>query len=117
MEDIPVVGLAKREEEIFLPGREDSIVLDKNSPELGLITAIRDEAHRFAITYHRSLREKRTIASELDKIRGVGPKRKKALLAAFGDVEAIRGATIDELAAIPGVDVATAREVYKYFTQ
>lgn len=107
--DIPVVGLAKREEEIFLPGREDSIVLDKNSPELGLITAIRDEAHRFAITYHRSLREKRTIASELDKIRGVGPKRKKALLAAFGDVEAIRGATIDELAAIPGVDVATAR--------
>ena len=80
MEDIHIVGLAKREEEIFVPGMENSIILAKNSPELGLITAIRDEAHRFAITYHRSLREKRTIASELDKIKGIGPKRKQALL-------------------------------------
>ena len=115
MEDIHIVGLAKREEEIFLPERDQSILLDKNSPELGLITAIRDEAHRFAITYHRSLREKRTIASELDKIKGVGPKRRQALLQAFGDVETIRDAGIDDLAAVPGVDITTAREIYKYF--
>ena len=115
MEDIHIVGLAKREEEIFLPGQEQSIILEKNSPELGLITAIRDEAHRFAITYHRSLREKRTISSELDKIKGIGPKRRQALLQAFGDVETIRGAAIDDLAAVPGVDIATAREIYKYF--
>ena len=117
MEDIHIVGLAKREEEIFVPGREESILLDKNSPELGLITAIRDEAHRFAITYHRSLREKRTIASELDKIKGIGPKRRKALLEAFGDVEAIRAAGLEEIAAVKGVDITTAREIYKYFSQ
>lgn len=72
LEDLPIVGLAKREEEIFLPGDSDPVLLPKNSPELRLVTAIRDEAHRFAITYHRNLREKRTVSSELDGIEGVG---------------------------------------------
>jgi excinuclease ABC subunit C len=117
LEDINVVGLAKREEEIFVPGREDSIILDKHSPELGLITAIRDEAHRFAITFHRSLREKRIISSELDKIKGVGPKRRKALLDAFRDVDGVSRASIDELASVNGIDVATAREIYRYFNE
>ena len=112
---IRLAGLAKREEELFLPGDPEPIVFDKNSPVLGLITAIRDEAHRFAITYHRSLREGRTLASELDRIRGIGPKRKQALIGAFGDLEGIKRATVDELAAVPGVDIATAREIVKYF--
>ena len=80
-----------------------------------LLTAIRDEAHRFAITYHRTLREKRIVSSELDRIRGVGAKRRKLLLEAFLDVDAIRLATIDELAAVKGVDIRTARAIYAYF--
>ena len=114
--DIMMVGLAKRIEEIFIPGREESIILDKNSPELGLITYIRDEAHRFAITFHRSLREKRTISSELDRIKGVGPKRKLALLNAFGDVQAIKEASLEQIAAVKGVDVSTAKKVFTYFS-
>lgn len=114
--DIMMVGLAKRIEEIFIPGREESIILDKNSPELGLITYIRDEAHRFAITFHRSLREKRTISSELDRIKGVGPKRKLALLNAFGDVQAIKEASLEQIAAVKGVDVSMAKKVFTYFS-
>lgn len=115
LEDMAVVGLAKREEEIFLPHTSEPIVLDKSSKELKLITAIRDEAHRFAITYHRSRREKRTISSELDGIKGIGPKRKQKLIEAFGDVESIKNASIEEINAVKGVDIATARAVYDYF--
>lgn len=115
MEDLPIVGLAKREEEIFLPGESEPVVLARGSWELKLITAIRDEAHRFAITYHRAVREKRTVSSELDRIAGVGEKRRNSLLKAFGDLEHIREAGIDELAAAPGVDIRTARAVYQYF--
>ena len=113
---IRLAGLAKREEELFLPGQAEPIVFDKNSPVLGLITAIRDEAHRFAITYHRSLRQERTLSSELDRIRGVGPRRKQALIEAFGDIDGVKKATVDELAAVPGVDIATARQIVKYFS-
>lgn len=115
LEDMNIVGLAKREEEIFLPGESEPIVLAKNAPELRLITAIRDEAHRFAITYHRALRQNRTLASELDRIAGVGNKRKLLLLEAFGDLEGIRGASVEELSAVKGVDIRTARAVYQYF--
>ena len=117
MENINVIGLAKREEEIFLPYESEPIVLPKNSPIIGMITAIRDEAHRFAITYHRTLREKRTVSSVLDRITGVGAKRKKALIEAFGDIDGIKKASVDELAAVQGVDIATARAVYKYFQE
>ncbi len=116
MESIHIVGLAKREEEIFVPGREESIVLPKNSPEIGLLTAIRDEAHRFAVTYHRTLREKRTVASVLDNIKGIGKKRRLALIEAFGDIAHIKKASIDELAAVKGIDIRTAREIFKYFS-
>ena len=115
LEDMHIIGLAKREEEVFLPGESRPLVFPRTSPELRLITAIRDEAHRFAITYHRNLREARTISSELDRISGVGQKRKRLLLEGFGSVEAIRSATIDQLAAVKGVDIRTARQVYAYF--
>ncbi len=115
LEDINVVGLAKREEEIFLPHNREPIVLDKSSKELKLITAIRDEAHRFAITYHRNRREKRTISSELDRIKGIGPKRRAKLIEAFGDIDSIRNASIEEINDVKGVDIATARAVYDYF--
>lgn len=114
-DEINIVGLAKREEEIFLPYNSEPILLDRASKELKLITAIRDEAHRFAITYHRNRREKRTISSELDGIKGIGVKRKAKLIEFFGDVESIRNATIEEIGAIKGVDIATARNVYAYF--
>lgn len=115
LEDLPIIGLAKREEEVFLPGESQPLVLPRTSPALQLLTAIRDEAHRFAITYHRNLRQARTISSELDRIPGVGPKRKKILLEAFESVDAIRRASIDQLAAVKGVDIATARAIYRYF--
>lgn len=115
LEDIGMVGLAKREEEIFLPYKGDPIILKKNSPELRLITAIRDEAHRFAITYHRSLREKRTFESVLDKIPGIGPKKKLILLERFSDVDGIKNASIEELTAVKGIDATSARSVFRYF--
>ena len=116
LEDIGMVGLAKREEEIFLPYRSDPVILKKNSPELKLLIAIRDEAHRFAITYHRSLREKRTFESALDGIPGIGPKKKSILLDRFSDVEGIKNASLEELIAVKGIDATSARSVYRYFS-
>ena len=114
---IPVVGLAKREEEIFLPGRSDPVVLDKDDEALKLLQRIRDEAHRFAISYHRQLRTKRTIRSELDDIPGIGFERKIALLRTFGSVERIRQASVDELEAVKGVPKNTAKAVFDYFKE
>jgi excinuclease ABC subunit C len=114
-ENIPLISLAKREEEIFLPGQSDSILLKKNSPEFRLITSLRDEAHRFAITYHRRLREKRQSVSELDKIPGIGDARKKALLKEFSGMGKIRNASIDELAGADGISRALAKTIYAYF--
>jgi len=113
--EIPVIGLAKREEEIFLPGYRDPIVLSKDDEALRLLQRIRDEAHRFAITYHRQLRAKRTIRSELDDIPGVGFERKIALLRTFGSVERIKQASLEELEAIRGVPKSTAKEIFDYF--
>ena len=115
LEDVGIVGLAKREEEVFLPYRSDPIIFAKGTPELRLITAIRDEAHRFAITYHRSLRTKRVLTSELDGIAGVGPKRKKVLIDAFGDIEGIKNASLETLMQTKGIDATTARSIYRYF--
>ncbi len=99
---IPVVGLAKRFEELFVPDEDEPIVLPRGSEALYLVQRIRDEAHRFAITFHRQVRGKTAIASALDSIQGVGPKRKKALLKKFGSVKAIREADVEDIASTLG---------------
>ncbi|MGE3857466.1 MAG: excinuclease ABC subunit UvrC [Dehalococcoidia bacterium] len=102
LRDVPVCGLAKREEEIFVADVSESIVLPRQSEALYLVQRIRDEAHRFAITYHRNLRGKAATQSVLDSIPGIGPKRKKALIRKFGSVKAIREADVSEIAATVG---------------
>ncbi len=109
--DIPVAGLAKREEELFVPWSEQPVVLPTGSPSLYLVKRVRDEAHRFAIEYHRTLRGKAMTASVLDDITGLGPKRKKVLLREFGSVKKLREATADEIAAVPGIPRELAEEI------
>ena len=109
-----MIGLAKKEEEVFLPGRSDSIRLPRRSPALRLLQRLRDEAHRFAITYNRKLRTKRTIRSELSTIPGVGPSRQKALLAKFGSLRAVAQASEQEIASLPGFGPALARVVLEH---
>jgi excinuclease ABC subunit C len=111
MTGIPVAGLAKEHEWLYLPGQSDPIVLPPNSPALHLVQRIRDEAHRFAVTYHRLRRAKGMTRSELDALRGVGPVRKKRLLAAFGSPVALRRASLDEIAAVKGMTPALAVQV------
>lgn len=101
--EVAMFGLAKREEEIFLPDREEPICLDHHTPELHLVQRVRDEAHRFGITHHRALRGKAFVRSQLEDIPGVGPKRRKALLNRFGSLKAIREASEAELLAVPGM--------------
>jgi len=101
--DVPLSGLAKRFEEIHLPGQSAPVVLPRRSQALYLVQRIRDEAHRFAITYHRDVRGKRALHSELDDVEGIGPGRKKALLKRFGSVRRIREASVEEVAATPGI--------------
>lgn len=109
---VPVVGLAKREEEIFVPGRERPVWLKRGSPALHLVQRIRDEAHRFAINYHRTLRRKESTRSKLDDVPGIGPARRKALLTHFnGDVNRIRRASLEELSAVPGMSRKIAEAV------
>ena len=103
MTDVPLAGLAKRFEELYVPGHADPIVLPRRSQALYLVQRIRDEAHRFAITYHRNLRGKRALASVFDEVPGIGPARKRALLKRFGSVRRIREASLEEVAATPGV--------------
>jgi excinuclease ABC subunit C len=107
---VPVCGLAKQHEEIFLPGRPASILLPRQSQGLYLVQRVRDEAHRFAITAHRAKRAKTGIASQLDEIPGVGPARRRALLKQFGSLEGIRVASVEELTQVSGIprDVAVA---------
>jgi excinuclease ABC subunit C len=112
--DVPMFGLAKRLEEIFLPGREDSILIDHHSPALHLIQRIRDEAHRFAITYHRGLRGKASFHSALEDIPGVGPNRRRALLQYFKSVKAIREADLEALRKAPGMNAPAAEAVYAW---
>ncbi len=108
---IPVVGLAKRHEEIYVPDDDEPILLPRGSEALFLVQRIRDEAHRFAITFHRQVRGKSSIQSALDTIPGIGPRRKKALLKKFGSVKAIREADVDEIAATVGFTRALAERV------
>jgi len=113
--EAPVISLAKRIEEVFVEGRSDSIILSHHTPELQLLQAIRDEAHRFAITYHRHLRGKRSLVSILDHIEGIGPTRRKALWQHFKTIDDMKQAEIDELAAVPGMTRQTAENVYYFF--
>ena len=108
---VPVVGLAKQQEELFLPGKRESILLPRHSQGLYLIQRIRDEAHRFAITAHRSKRTKLGLASRLETIPGIGPARRKALLMKFGSIEAIRQASVEELTQVPGITPELAESI------
>ncbi|MCA9822067.1 MAG: excinuclease ABC subunit UvrC [Dehalococcoidia bacterium] len=109
--DIPTVGLAKQHEELFVPGEPAPVILPRGSDALYLVQRIRDEAHRFAITYHRQLRGKSQVSSALDNVPGIGPKRKKALLRKFGSVKAVREASVEEVAATVGFTEALAGRV------
>ena len=112
--EVPVIGLAKREEEIFKEGAHTSILLDKMSPALHLIQHIRDEAHRFAITYHRKRLAKRNLVSVLDHLEGMGPKRRAALWKRFGSLDAMREASIDDLAAVESMNRVVAERVHTF---
>jgi len=112
---IQTIGLAKREEEVFFPGESLPVLIPKDSPALHLLQRVRDEAHRFAITYHRSLRNKRGLQSEIENIEGIGPARRRNLLNAFPTISAIKNATLDELAAVDGMTITAARAVYQYY--
>ncbi|GAC1378163.1 MAG: excinuclease ABC subunit UvrC [Ktedonobacteraceae bacterium] len=112
--DIPTVGLAKENEEIFIPGSPDPIMLPRSSQGLYMVQRIRDEAHRFGITYHRKLRSDRTFKSVLDEIPGIGPKRKQALMKHFGSVRAMSAASIEELAALESMTRDAAEKVKEY---
>ena len=115
LDDLPVVGLAKREEEIFKPHQSESIMLDREGAALHLIQRIRDEAHRFAITYHRKLRGKRNLVSVLDHVESIGPKRRQELWKAFKTLDAMRAASVEELAAVEGMNHAAAQTLYDFF--
>ncbi len=109
--DVAVIGLAKRLEEVWVPSEPDPIILPRNSDGLYLLQRVRDEAHRFAITYHRSKRSKRMTASALDSVRGLGEHRRKALVTHFGSLARLKQASIEEITAVPGIGAATARAV------
>ena len=111
---IRIVGLAKRNEEIYLEGRKEPLKLSRRSPALRLLERVRDEAHRFAIEYHRKLRNKSSIRFELDDIAGVGEARRTALLVEFGSLEALRGASAHDIAGVPGIGERLAKEIYRY---
>ncbi|HHY38070.1 MAG TPA: excinuclease ABC subunit UvrC [Clostridia bacterium] len=108
---IPVVGLAKERELVHVPWRDDPIALPRNSPALLLLQHIRDEAHRFAIAYHRNIRSKRSRWSPLDEVEGIGPKRKKMLIGKFGSLQGIKEASVEEIASIPGIGKGLAAKI------
>ena len=114
IEGVELASLAKRLEEVFLPGRSESVMLPRSSEALFLLTRIRDEAHRFAITYHRTLRGKEMVESAFDGIPGVGPARRKALIGHFGTMKAIKEATIADLVEVDGISEVMARTIHEH---
>lgn len=112
--DFPMIGLAKQFELVFVPGRDDPIELPRNSPALFLLQRVRDEVHRFAITYHREIRGRAAKMSVLDEIPGIGPTRRRELLKFFGSVEKMKRATVEDLAQAPGMNKAAAQAVYNH---
>ena len=115
--ELPMVSLAKREEELFVPGRSDSLHLPRRSIALRMLQQARDEAHRFAITYQRLRRAKRTVTSELLQIPGVGASRRRQLLQAFGSLEGVRSASPEAIAALPGFSVKSAQRILESLRQ
>jgi excinuclease ABC subunit C len=127
--DLEVAGIAKSrlkedpqtgarhhsDEKLYRPGRKNAVTFPANSAALFLLQRLRDEAHRFAVTYHKNLRQKHTLHSELDDIPGVGTQRKTQLLRHFGSLKQVREASLLELAAVPGIPAPVARAVYDYF--
>jgi excinuclease ABC subunit C len=113
--DLALAALAKRLDEVFVPGSPDPQNIPKSSSGLKLLQQIRDEAHRFAVTYHRTLRRKRTILSALDPIAGIGPARRKSLVKHFGSVKNIRDATMDEIEMVEGITKELAKKIWEHF--
>ena len=114
LQDIQLASIAKREEEIFLPDAAEPVIMPKNSQGLFLLQRARDEAHRFAVTFHRNLRGKSSVKSALDLVPGIGPKRRKMLIRSFGSVKGIREASEDQLAAAPGMTAKIARQIKEH---
>ena len=114
LHDLPLAGIAKEREELFLPDRSEPIVLPATSQALYMIQRLRDEAHRFAITYHRQVRAKAQTRSALDDLPGVGPARKRALLRVFGSTKVLKGASVEEIAAVPGIGPAMAARIREH---
>jgi len=114
VDDIPAASIAKENEEVFIAGSPQPLAIPRDSPALHTLQRARDEAHRFAISYHQRLRRRKGIASVLDDIPGIGPGRKKALLARFGSVRGIREASEEELSRTKGITPALARRVKEY---
>jgi len=108
---VPICGLAKEQEELFLPGRKESILLPRDSQALFLVQRVRDEAHRFAVTFHRSRRSKAALHSGLDDVPGIGPTRRKSLIRAFGSVRGVKNASLEELVGVEGITPAIANQI------
>lgn len=115
LEHIPIIGLAKEFEEVFIPQSSNPIIIPKNNEGLHLLQRVRDESHRFAVTYHRKLRSKNIEGSELDNIVGVGKKRKINLLKHFGEIEKIKNASVEELSKVKGLNKKVAKAIYDNF--
>ena len=111
IEDIAIASIAKKKEELFVPETPEAITLPRNSHGLFLLQRARDEAHRFAITYHRNKRSRNAIKSSLDLIPGIGPKKRRALLKHFGSVKGIKSANLEEIASIPGMTLRLASKI------
>lgn len=114
---VQVVSLAKRHEEVFVPGQASSVLLPRHSQGLYLLQRIRDEAHRFAVTYHRQVRSRRAQVSVLDGFRGIGPVKRRALIKTFGSLKAVRHASVEEIAAVPGINQHMAASLKQYLAE
>jgi excinuclease ABC subunit C len=111
LHELPLAGIAKEREELFQPDRSEPVVLPPTSQALYLVQRIRDEAHRFAITYHRDLRRKASVRSKFDDLPGVGPRRRGALLRVFGSIKRVKEAPLEQIAAVPGIGPALAQKI------
>ena len=114
VDTIPLAGLAKEREELFVPQTPDPILLPRGSQGMFLVQRIRDEAHRFAITYHRQRRSKGAVKSAIDSVPGIGPKRRRTLIRRFGSVAGIKAASLEELASVPGMTMRLAQKIKEY---
>lgn len=113
-DNLPIVSLAKRLEELFVPGAKESVLLPRTAQALYLVQRIRDEAHRFAVSYHRNVRQRATVVSQIDAVPGIGASRRKALVKAFGSVHGIKAASADEIASVPGMNRRLAETVKEH---